>query len=427
MQLTKENIHSALDGERLYHFLTHYMKIDVGVDPDKITLSILTPDETAHNWWKILIGKWALTIEKNALVTVIDKINNEGNQYETYLTLQSMIASPSDKTVQLFTAVPLVQLKGSDPLFEETTVPDFFDHIDNKFEKLFHYIEAEFGFMARVMTVAAESYSRDINKDQTQDIYLSIGATDDPTIETEFFLKIQKVPGHNPTQQNVLSYPITNDEKENLFGYLTRNEAKAKEGITIKHELDLALKRLNDKVKEFLHLANDKVGYERTYIWGKIHNILVPAITNISLEPFAVFGGFLGNVDAIETEEVDKIKNAADEFVTSLFLHLSKIPPTSEDHDHYAIDHDNFNIFARDKYHQVIAKMEDPRYTFNTVFEPFYSAGFIHFIKRHLASIKNKYVFSKLGEIIKKPVDREPQSDTQSVQEMETEHKHTLH
>lgn len=429
MSLTKESVYATLDVNRLYYFLTHYMKLDVYDSDNNLQVIVLSPEETAHNWWKIIISNLGLTIDDVALPSILDKINNEADTHDVFVSLRDIINSPTDKTVVLFNALPLAALEHNDNLFSETVSVSFFETIDEKFNKLYNFIEAEFGFIARQLTHAAEDFSRDVNKDKIHDIYLGLGVSDDPTLDTEFFLTIKKIPAHHQGHQGefLIQDPMTEEEKEELFGYLSRDKNKAERGVTLKYEMDATVSRLNARIKEFLSLADNKEGYERTYIWKKVHEVLVPSIVNIQLAPFAVFAGFLGNVDKIETDEVNKIKQTADDFITALFLHLSEIPPAGENFDHYAIEQDTLKIYARDHHHKVIGEMAAPQYRFSTVFEPFYSEGFLQFATRHLKTIKNKYVFSKLGEIVKKSTDGEPQGVSQTTQKMEAGNNTKLH
>lgn len=426
MLLTKDHVYSTLSSERLYHFLTHYMKVNVGGPLDTLEMTVLSPDETAHNWWKIILGDIGLAVSTEALPGTIERINNQENLIDVYEGLVEIINSPTDKTMQLFASIPLDKLNDTAALFDDRITADFFNHIDEKFERLYHYIENEFGFIARSLAAAAEDYSRDVNKNKTDDVYLSLGVNDDIENGITFFLKGMFVPPIFNGSRNdfVTTTPLGSHEKEALFGYLSRHPEKANQGITLRHELDLAIKRLNEKTNAFLALAENEVGFEREYILKKVREVLVPSIVMLQLDAFAIFGGCLGDIDKIDLPEVEKIKQVVDGFITTLFSYLQAIPTTLFDGvDHYAIDHDNFQIYARDAHHCVIGKVDDPRYTFSTVFEPHHSEGFSQFIQRHLKTVKNKYVFSRLGDIVKK----EPNSETHDVQKMESDIPPTVH
>lgn len=415
MSLTKDHVYSTINCERLHHFLTHYMKLNISAPFDALELTVLSPDETAHNWWKIILGDIGLAISAEVLPITMERINNQENLIDVYERLAAMINSPTDKSVQLFTSIPLDQLDSEAPLFDDEITVHFFQHIDEKFERLYHYIESEFGFIARSLAAAADDFSRDITKNKIDDIYLSLGVNDDIENGMTFFLKGMFIPPvFTGSRENfVTTTPLGADEKEMLFGYLSRNPEKAKEGITLRYELDAAVKRLNEKTNDFLSLSNDHVGFEREYILRKVKEVLVPSIVMLQLDAFAVFGGCLGDIDKIDMPETEKIKQTVDTFLGTLFTYLQAIPTTLFDEvDHYAIDYDNFYIYARNARHEVIGRLDDPRYTFHNVFGPHHSDGFNEFIKRHLKTIKNKYVFSKLGEITKKPVNKEPSGET---------------
>lgn len=389
----------------LANFITNNLKYELKFDDiDNLNIDIDFDKNNPELGYKILVGNWNFKIKSEAKNIFISAL--ESNEYEQLNALANIIININDKSISAF---PFIAVE-NDAQFTEGLIAQNFIGIDERFDRLYNLIHTEFQHIAKNVTIGAECYNRDVNKIKDKDIYIHFN-TKEHGEKTEFFITCGLVPGINKSSLSLQESasirindslkPMTEDMKDELFNYPAANKQKAQVGITVKDELNSSLDRINDAIKKFITNKDVEKSLECfDYAVNKINGILIPLIATLQLEPYGFFGGTGENIFDPETPSLNSNACAEliDEAITALFKHLESIPKV-EGIDHFAIDRDNFGIYGRNEKLVVINQVVDYHYTFSTVFEPYYSIGFLEVFKRYLKTIKNKYVFSQIGKI----------------------------
>lgn len=393
----------------LLKFLTTFLKLKLrnqNFDPLDININHESLDEDSY--YQIIIDNWAIKVKDDALTLFVNAI--EGDDFERLDTLAKIITSPHDKSICVN---PYFEIAVSDSFVysdDETLIGDNFTGIDDRFDRLFNLVSHEFQHIAKNLTAGATAYNKDGSKVKDNDIYIHFN-TKNAGEKTEFFITCGVVPAINKSglslsesataRINDSLRPMPEDKKEELFDYPSANKEKAAVGITVKDEIESALDRINDSIKTFIsNKDTQRHPACLEYAVNKINSVLIPLIATLQLEPYGFFGGMGDNIFDTDSPNANTLVCSVliDEAVTALFKHLDGIPKT-DDVDHYALDVDNFGIYARNEKLVVLGLLTNPKYTFSEVFEPYYSLGFLEVFKRYLKTVKNKYVFSQIGKI----------------------------
>lgn len=391
--------------KEIAHFFNSALHLHAG---DYREVKIINPDGITNNLTRVQYANQELLIRPKAMkdfVHVLQTLALEDMQKMT-----QRILSTRDNTIRLHPIMPVEMIDigdttKEDPYFNGAMGCNFIE-IDKRFDGLFNSVKADFELIARYMTHGAAEYRKDDTKAKTSDLYFffnTVGTGE----EIDFFLSPTNVPGVGVSPDiEPNKKPISEYEMETYFGYPSSNASKAEMKITVKDEIEAAIERINDRIKEIYDI-NEAKAYPvcKDMIDDKLNKILIPVVVTMRLAPYSTFGDNLTAIDLAEGKSANAIEvgDIIDGEITKLVDHLKAIPiEEGSKVVRWAMDVDSFGIYGRDENNELVETMVDPKYMFATVFQPGYSDGFTRHFANYIKTIKNDFFFSTNGTSVER-------------------------
>lgn len=382
---------------------------------DKIQFQVLPHTEYLNNHVTVVLDNHALKIQNEAINYVVGIL--EGYKREDLIGLSHVIENPRDRSVVLVGYVPAVEIPGEGEYYDDGSVGVNYTKLDNRFEGLMHFMYKEFEFISNSLRMAATQYCGDVTKIKTDDIVLRLN-TRKPGEETAFFFTVTRVPHtFDPTTPiEPVMTPMTEEDKRDLFDYLSNNEEKIEAGITIEKDIDAALDRINAQINSFVN-CEEAVLYRNCndYAITLVNTVLIPTVVTIQLQPFSTFGGTYEQLvkEEGETPNSEACLAVIDTVLCDLWNMLEAAEAQNDNFDisYFALDTDSFGVYGMSEEGKPIHTVISGAYTFRNAIERFHTASFIEIFKRYLKTVKNKRVFTHQGTIDPESIRVTPKVD----------------
>lgn len=372
-------------------------------------MEIIPADELSKDYYRIQYCGMELKIKSALIKTFIAVI--ESVDRNKMFDMAKLILSQNKIEMKLIPIVPLEKISTS---FDETywgeVVGVNFESIDKRFDGAHSMIEKELEHMARLMTKAAEQFAMDDTKIKTDDVYFFFNAEKEGA-DFEIHISPTLVPAVRESNEAILPSreKLTYDQAQFYFGYSSPNKEKAEMEITIADEIMAILDRINEKVREmFTTELPTKYPACFDYLREKINGILIPVICTIRLQAYSEFGGKITNEKLIDGTDANSMACAEiiDAQVSEILKNLTEIPvPADSGIDHYAIEIDSLAIYGRTAENEVVSTVAEPAFMMESKFMSRYSDGLKRIIHEYLKTVKNKSIFSMLGEVKEKEAE----------------------
>lgn len=388
--------------------LNIYPKDPVAYKQNRLSpqMEIIPADELSKDYYRIQYCGMELKIKTMLIKTFIAVI--ESVDRNKMFDMAKLILSQNKIEMKL---APIVPLEKIDTSFNDAYWGDVvgvnFESIDKRFDGAHSMIEKELEHMARLMTKAAEQFAMDDTKIKTNDVYFFFNAEKEGA-DFEIHISPTLVPAVRESNEAILPSreKLTYEQAQFYFGYPSPNKEKAEMDITITDEIMAILDRINEKVREmFTTELPTKYPACFDYLREKINGILIPVICTIRLQAYSEFGGKITNEKLIDGTDANSMACAEiiDGQVSEILKNLTEIPvPDDSGIDHYAIEIDSLAIYGRTAANEVVSTVAEPAFMMESKFMSRYCDGLKRVIHEYLKTVKNKSIFSMLGDVKEK-------------------------